>query len=87
MSAEAWVAAVALGLTVFASIIGWATYVAWMLSNMNANLKGLRLALDAHKADNDVDHREIWKAIHEIAEFNKEFAVRLAKVETQNAMK
>lgn len=83
MSAEAWVGAVAVGITVLGGLLGWATYVAWMLSQMNSNIKALRNEAHESKSKNASDHKELWSTVHELAKTSQAHENRLVRLEAK----
>jgi hypothetical protein len=84
MTAEAWVGIAAIVCTLLAGAIGWAAYIAWMASQMNANITGLRIDFNAHKAVNDAEQQKIWKAVNELCHVSQAHESRLVRLEIKH---
>lgn len=84
MNSEAWVGVAAIIVTAVGGVVGWLTYVAWLLSGMSSNIRGMREDLASQKTQNTEDHKEIWKNIHELANISQMHESRLVRLETKN---
>lgn len=70
MTDQAIVGIVAIIATILLAAVGWATYVAWMLSAMNSTLHQLR-----------DDHAKLSRAIDELYKISQLHETRLVRLE------
>lgn len=84
MGAEAWVGAIAVGVSVFFGVIGWATYLARTLTAISETLKGLRADLTRQELSNETDHSRIWNNIDKLQAISNTHETRLSKLESGN---